>query len=67
MKDMQDFDELLENLNEKNLENYAKTHLSAKKQQKLDEILNDKKKLNSVLNSPQAQELMKKLKGKRNG
>ena len=56
MKDMPDFDELLENLNEKNLENYAKTHLSAKKQQKLSEILNDKKKLNSVLNSPQAQE-----------
>ena len=56
MKDMPEFDELLENLNEKNLENYAKTHLSAKKQQKLNEILNDKHKLNSVLNSPQAQE-----------
>jgi hypothetical protein len=67
MKDMPEFDELLENLNEKNLENYAKTHLSAKKQQKLNEILNDKKKLDAVLNSPQAQELMKKLKGKKNG
>ena len=67
MKDMPEFDELLENLNEKNLENYAKTHLTAKKQQKLNEILNDKHKLNSVLNSPQAQELMKKLKGKKNG
>ena len=52
MKDMPEFDELLENLNEKNLENYAKTHLSAKKQQKLNEILNDKQK---------------KLKGKKNG
>ena len=67
MKDMPEFDDLLENLNEKNLENYAKTHLSAKKQQKLNEILNDKKKLDAVLNSPQAQELMKKLKGKKNG
>lgn len=67
MKDMPEFDELLENLNEKNLENYAKTHLSAKKQQKLNEILNDKKKLDAVLNSPQAQEIMKKLKGKKNG
>lgn len=67
MKDMPEFDELLENLNEKNLDNYAKTHLSAKKQQKLNEILNDKKKLDAVLNSPQARELMKKLKGKKNG
>ncbi len=67
MKDMPEFDDLLENLNEKNLENYAKTHLSAKKQQKLNEILNDKKKLDAVLNSPQARELMKKLKGKKNG
>ena len=67
MKDMPEFDDLLENLNEKNLENYAKTHLSTKKQQKLNEILNDKKKLDAVLNSPQARELMKKLKGKKNG
>ncbi len=67
MKDMQEFDALLEHLNEKNLENYAKTHLSAKKQRKLNEILNDKDKLNRVLSSPQAQEIMKKLKGKHNG
>ena len=67
MKDMQEFDALLDHLNEKNLENYAKTHLSAQKQRKLNEILNDKDKLNRVLSSPQAQEIMKKLKGKQNG
>ncbi|MBQ6381247.1 MAG: hypothetical protein IJJ41_06590 [Clostridia bacterium] len=67
MKDQKDFDALLQDLNEKNLEQYAKTHLSAKKQQKLQEILNDKSKLDSLLNSPQAQELMKKLKGHQHG
>ena len=67
MKDEKDFDALLENLNEKNLEQYAKSHLSAKKQAKLQEILSDDKKLKRVLSSPQAKELMKKLKGKRHG
>ena len=67
MKDTKDFDALLNNLNEKNLEQYAKTHLNAKKQQKLDEILNDKKKLEKVLSSSQAKELMQKLKGKQHG
>ncbi|MBR0414427.1 MAG: hypothetical protein IJI67_05115 [Clostridia bacterium] len=67
MKEPKDFDALLNNLNEKNLEQYAKTHLSQKKQQKLDEILHDKQKLNKVLSSPQAKELMEKLKGKQNG
>ena len=67
MKEPKDFDQLLNNLNEKNLEQYAKTHLSQKKQQQLDEILHDKDKLNKVLGSRQAKELMQKLKGKRHG
>ncbi|MBQ3432260.1 MAG: hypothetical protein IJG23_05690 [Clostridia bacterium] len=67
MKDTKDFDALLNNLNEKNLQQYAKTHLSAKKQQKLKEILGDKRKLDSVLHSEQAKQIMKQLKDKRNG
>ena len=67
MKDNSDFDELLKNLNEKNLDSYAKTHLSEKKQRQLKEILGDEKKLNSVLNSAQAKEIMKKLRDRQNG
>lgn len=62
-----DFDELLNNLNEKNLERYAKTHLSQKKQKRLNEILNDKSKLDEVLNSKQAKDIISKLKGRKNG
>ena len=62
-----DFDELLNNLNEKNLERYAKTHLSEKKQKRLNEILSDKSKLDEVLNSRQAKDIISKLKGRKNG
>ncbi|MBR2591091.1 MAG: hypothetical protein IKE65_09250 [Clostridia bacterium] len=67
MKDEKEFNALLENLNEKNLEQYAKKHLSAQKQRKLSEILHDDKKLNAILNSEQAKKIVKQLKDKRNG
>ena len=62
-----DFDELLKHLNEKELNRYAKTHLSEEKQQRLKEILSDKRKLNEIMNSRKAQEILKKLKGQQNG
>ncbi len=67
MKDEKDFDALLQNLNRQNLDRYAKTHLSKEKQRKLHEILNDPNKLGTVLDSPQAKALMKKLKDKKHG
>ena len=67
MSQNKEFDELLQNLNEKNLEQYAKTHLNAQKQQKLQEILSDKRKLNHVLHSKQAQQILKKLRDAENG
>ena len=67
MKDDKDFNALLNNLNKKNLEQHANTHVRSKKQRKLNEILHDEKKLNSVLNSAQAKKIMKQLKDKRNG
>ena len=67
MNSDKEFENLLNNLNEKNLEHYASTHLSAKKQKQLQEILNDKSRLDSILSSKQAKELMKKLKGSNHG
>lgn len=62
-----DLEFILDNLNEKNLKKYASTHLSAQKQAQLKEILNDKDKMNKVLSSKQAREIMRKLKGSQNG
>ncbi|MBP9989482.1 MAG: hypothetical protein KBT46_08285 [Ruminococcus sp.] len=41
--------------------------LDSKKRNELNNILSDKNKLNQVLNSPAAQEIMKKLNGNSNG
>lgn len=62
-----DLEFILDNLNEKNLKKYASTHLNAQKQAQLKEILNDKDKMNKVLSSKQAREIMRKLKGSQNG
>lgn len=67
MKENKDFEKLLQNLNEQNLNRYAKSHLSTEKQKKLQEILNNPQKLDAVLRSPQAKKMMKELKDKRHG
>lgn len=67
MEENKDLNFLLRNLNEQNLKKYASAHLSAKKQAQLSEILKDKNKMESVLASKQAKEIMKKLKDEQNG
>ena len=62
-----DFEELLNHLNRENLDRYAGTHLSQKKQQQLHNILNNPDKLNEVLNSEEAKKVMKRLKELQNG
>lgn len=57
---------LTENLNEKNVRDFAEHHLSENEKRQLNEILSDKNKLKDIMNSPQAKELMKKF-GGRNG
>lgn len=46
---------------------YIKSKLNAEQGRKLDEILGDENKLNEILNSPKARELMKKIKGEDDG
>lgn len=67
MGENKDLEFLLKNLNEQNLKKYASTHLNAKKQAQLNEILKDKNKMNKILSSPQAKEIAKKLKDEKNG
>ncbi len=67
MADNKDLSYLLKNLNEQNLKKYASTHLNAEKQAQLSEILKDKNKMNRILSSSQAKEIMKKLKDEKNG
>ena len=67
MSEKDELEFLLKNLNEKNLKQYADRHLSQKKQQQLNEILNDKEKMKKILSSSQAQLLKKKLNGGQNG
>lgn len=54
---------LTENLTENNVKKFANSHLNAKQQQQLNDILSDKNRLQSLLNSPKAQEIMRKLGG----
>ena len=58
---------ILDNLNEKNLKKYASAHLSTQKQAQLKEILSDKEKMDRILSSKQAREIMNKLKDEQNG
>ena len=67
MEENKDLNFLLKNLNEQNLKKYASAHLSPKKQTQLSGILKDKKKMNTILASKQAKEIMKKLKDEQNG
>lgn len=53
------FDELLKG---GNVDNFVKNNLSKEQAQKLNDVLSDKNKLNELLSSPMAQELMKKFK-----
>ena len=46
------------------LEELAKTGLSAEQQAQLHSVMQDKAKLTELMNSPQARELMKKMGGK---
>ena len=46
---------------------YIKTKLNAEQGRKLDEILGDENKLNEIMNSPKARELLKKIKGEDDG
>ena len=46
---------------------YIKSKLNAEQGRKLDEILGDEKKLNEIMNSPKAKELLKRIKGEDDG
>ena len=61
-----DFDQLLSNLNERNLQDYARTHLSKDKQKKLQEILADPARLDALMKSDKARQIMEMLKKKDN-
>lgn len=63
-----EFDELLQDLNERSLQQYARRHLSEEKQKRLQEILSDPDKLERIMKSKKARELMEQFKkGKKNG
>ena len=67
MEENKDLNFLLKNLNEQNLKKYASSHLSREKQARLSEILKDKNKMNKILSSPEAKQIIKKLKDEQNG
>ena len=46
---------------------YIKSKLNAEQGRRLDEILGDENKLNEILNSPKAKELLRKIKGEDDG
>ena len=58
---------IMKNHSEKDLENFAKTHLNKEKQKELKKILADENRLKQILNSPSAQQLLKKIRGEKNG
>ncbi len=62
-----EIDSLINNLNDQNLKKFAGRHLDSEKQKQLKEILSDKSKIDSIMQSKEAQDLMKKLRGKQNG
>ena len=49
-----------ENTSEKDVKNYVNKNLSQSDKEKISAVLSDKQKLNEILSSPFAQELMKK-------
>lgn len=49
-----------ENTSEKDVQNYVNKNLSQSDKEKISAVLSDKQKLNEILSSPFAQELMKK-------
>lgn len=51
---------LRENTSEKDVKNYVNKNLSQSDKEKISAVLSDKQKLNEILSSPFAQELMKK-------
>lgn len=65
------FDEIIENaMKKKNvgeLKSYLDKSLSQEQNQQLHSLLNDKKALDSLLSTPEAQNIFKKLMGDKNG
>lgn len=61
--DSPELKKLKENLTEDSVRSFANGHLSESKRKQLDEILSDKQKLQQMLNSPKAKEIMRKLGG----
>lgn len=65
------FDEIIENaMKKKNvgeLKSYLDESLSQEQNQQLHSLLNDKKALDSLLSTPEAQNIFKKLMGDKNG
>ncbi|MDO4847321.1 MAG: hypothetical protein Q3968_04220 [Clostridiaceae bacterium] len=71
IKSDKDINDLIEKFRQggskQELGEYIKTKLNAEQGRKLDEILGDENKLNEILNSPKAKELLKKIKGEDDG
>ncbi len=62
-----EIDNLINNLNNQNLKKFADKHLDSEKQKQFKEILSDKHKIDAIMQSKEAQDLIKKLRGKQNG
>ena len=58
-------DKFNELLNGKNVDSFIQNDLSAEQKKKLNDVLNDKKKLSEILSSPIALELMKKFRNEK--
>ena len=71
IKSDKDINDLIEKFRQggskQELGEYIKSKLNAEQGKKLDEILGDENKLNEILNSPKARELLKKIKGEDDG
>lgn len=71
IKSGKDINDLIEKFRQggskQELGEYIKSKLNAEQGRKLDEILGDENKLNEIMNSPKAKELLKKIKGEDDG
>lgn len=71
IKSDKDINDLIEKFRQggskQELGEYIKSKLNAEQGRKLDEILGDENKLNEILNSPKAKELLKRIKGEDDG
>ena len=71
IKSDKDINDLIEKFRQggskQELGEYIKSKLNAEQGRKLDEILGDENKLNEIMNSPKAKELLKKIKGEDDG